>query len=42
MSFLINNDELLEKYNEIWKKIRYSIKNKFKSELVFNKKHLRT
>ena len=42
MSFLINNDELLEKYNKIWEKIRYSIKKKFKSELVFNKKYLRT
>ena len=26
MSFLIKNDELLEKYNEIWEKVRNSVK----------------
>ena len=25
MSFLIKNDELLEKYNEIWEKVKNSI-----------------
>ena len=26
MSFLIKDDELLEKYNEIWKKLKDSLK----------------
>ena len=29
MSFLINDDNLLEKYNEIWEKVRNSIKKEF-------------
>ena len=32
ISFLIENDELLEKYNEIWKNVKYSIKK----ELIVN------
>ena len=28
ISFLINSDELLEKYNEIWEKVKNSIKKK--------------
>ena len=28
MSFLIKDDELLEKYNDIWKKIKDSLKGK--------------
>ena len=28
MSFLIKDDELLEKYNDIWKKIKDSLKRK--------------
>ena len=28
VSFLINSDELLEKYNEIWEKVKNSIKKK--------------
>ena len=27
MSFLIKDDELLEKYNEIWEKVKDSLKN---------------
>ena len=26
MSFLIKDDELLKKYNDIWEKVEYSIK----------------
>ena len=33
MSFLIKDDELLEKYNDIWKKIKDSLKRK----QVYNK-----
>ena len=27
LSFLIKDDELLEKYNEIWEKVKKSLKN---------------
>ena len=40
MPFLINDDELLEKYNEILEKVRNSIKKGFDSEPVFNEKYL--
>ena len=30
--FLMRNDELLEKYNEIWEKVRNNIKKEFNSE----------
>ena len=36
MSFLIKDDELLEKYNEICEKVRNSIKTEFDSEPVYN------
>ena len=36
MSFLIKDDELSEKYNKIWEKVKNSIKNEFDSELVYN------
>ena len=42
MSFLIEDDELLEKYNEIWGKVRNSIKKEFDSEPVCDEKYLRT
>ena len=41
MSFLIKNDELLEKYNEIWEKVKNSIKKEFDSEPVYNEKYLK-
>ena len=37
-SFLINNDELLEKYNDIWEK--NSIKEELDSEPVYNEQYL--
>ena len=37
MLFLIKDDELFEKYNKIWKKVRNSIKKGFGSEPVCNK-----
>ena len=40
MSFLIKDDELLEKYNEIWEKVKYSLKGEFDNKPVFNKKYL--
>ena len=36
--FLIKDDELLEKYNEIWEKVRNSIKKGFDSDPVYNEK----
>ena len=36
MSFLIKNDELLEKCNEIWERVKNSIKKEFDSETVYN------
>ena len=32
MSFLLQDDGLLEKYNEIWKIVKSSIKKEFDSE----------
>ena len=34
--FLIENDDLLEKYNTIWDKINADIKKEFDSESVYN------
>ena len=41
MSFLIKDDELLEKYNEIWEKVKNIIKKEFDSEAVYNEKYLK-
>ena len=42
MSFLIKDDELLEKYNEIWEKVKNIIKKKFDTELLYSEKYLKT
>ena len=42
MSFWIQNNELLEKYNEIWDKVSNTIKKGFDSEPVYSEKYLRT
>ena len=42
MSFLTKNDELLEKYNEIWDKVSNTIKKGFDSEPLCNEKYLRS
>ena len=41
MSFLIKDDELLQKYNGIWEKVKNSLIKEFVSELVYNKKYLK-
>ena len=41
MSFLIKDDELLEKYNEIWEKVKDSLKIEFDIKPVYNQKYLR-
>ena len=38
--FFIKDDELLEKYNEIWEKVKNSIKKEFDSKPVYNEKYL--
>ena len=38
MYFLIEGDDLLEKYNTIWNKVNTDIKNAFDRERVYNKR----
>ena len=42
MYILIENDDLLEKYNTIWDKVSADIKNKFDSKALYNKLFLKT
>ena len=42
MYFLIENDDLLEKYNTIWDKVSADIKKEIDSEPVYNKNFLKT
>ena len=42
MSFLVKDDELLEKYNGIWEKVSQSIREELDSEPVYNEKYLKT
>ena len=37
MYFLINNDDLLEKYNTVWDKVKADVRKEFDSEPVYNK-----
>ena len=39
---MIKDDELLEKYNQTWEKVKNSIKKVFDSEPVSNEKYLKT
>ena len=41
MSVLIKDDEILEKCNEIWEKVKNSIKKEFDSEPVLDEKYLK-
>ena len=42
MYFLIEEDDLLEKYNTIWDKVSADIKKEFDSESVYNKNYFKT
>ena len=42
MYFLIEDDDLLEKYNTIWHKVSADIKKEFESEPVYKKNFLKT
>ena len=39
--FFMKDDELLEKYNWIWGKVKNSLKNEFDSESIYNEKYLK-
>ena len=41
MSFLIKDDEVLNKYNEIWDNIKEKLSIKFHSKPVYEQKYLR-
>ena len=41
MSLFIKDNDLLEKYNEIWEKVKNNMKNEFDSEPVYNKKYMK-
>ena len=41
-SFFIKDDELLQKYNEIWDKFSNVIKKRFDNEYVCDQKYLKT
>ena len=42
MYFLIEGDDLLEKYNTTWNKVNTDIKNVFDWERVYNKRFLKS
>ena len=41
VSFLIKDNELLEKCNEIWEKVKNNLKKEFDSEPVYNERYLK-
>ena len=41
MSFLTKNDNVLDKYNEIWNKIKNILNIKFHSMPVFDEKYIK-
>ena len=41
MSFVIKDDDVLDKYNEIWDKIKETLNIKFHSMLVYNEKYIK-
>ena len=41
MYFLIEDDDLSEKYNNVWEKVSADIKKEFDSKTIFNKNHLK-
>ena len=42
MNFLIEDDELLQKYNTIWDKVSADMKKEFDSEQIYNKIFLKS
>ena len=41
ITFLIKDDELLEKYNEIWEEVKNNIKKEFDCKPVYSGKYLK-
>ena len=41
MSFIINDDDVLDKYNEIWDKIKETLSIKFHSMPVYDEKYIK-
>ena len=41
MSFMIKNDDVLDKYNEIWGKIKKTLSIKFHSMLVYDEEYIK-
>ena len=41
MSFLIKDDNLLDKYNEIWNKVKKTLNIKFNSMPVYDEKYIK-
>ena len=41
MSFVINDDSMLDKYNEIWNKIKKTLNIKFHGAPVYDKKYIK-
>ena len=39
---MIKDEKLLQKYNEIWKKVSSIIKKEFDSKPIYNKKYIKT
>ena len=42
MYFLVEDDDLMEKYNTVWDKVRADIKKEFYGESVYRKFSLKT
>ena len=42
MSFMIKNDDVLDKYNEIWSKFKNTLNIKFHSMPVYYEKYIKT
>ena len=42
MSFLIKDDEVWEKYEEVWDKIKKKLNIKFHSKPLYNERHIKT
>ena len=42
MYFLIDDDDLLEKYNTIWDKVSANVTKEFNREPIYNKSFLKT
>ena len=41
LSFMVKNDDVLDKYNEIWDKIKEKINIKFHSDPVYDEKYIK-